>query len=122
MMATLDLLTSAGASVRCMVDLGGTPLADPDGIVPILAAVARLRPEVLFLNASFQTARADDFARAIAAASRAVTLPGRVVVRLKGRNLEAAKNVLTPLGLEVVEGLDAGVRAAVRGWIAREVS
>jgi len=114
MMATLDLFVAEDARVRCMVDLGGAALADPRGIVPIFSAMARLRPDVLFVNAYFQTVLADGFAQAIVDAHRAVTLPGRVVVRLKGRNGDAAKAILAPLGFEIVEELGDGIRAAAR--------
>jgi succinyl-CoA synthetase beta subunit len=114
MMATLDWLVAAGARVRYMIDLGGTPLADRRGLVPVFAALAELNPAVVFVNAYFQTARADDFAQAILEAHDARPITSRVVVRLKGREAAAARLALAPLGFEIHERLADGLRAAAR--------
>jgi succinyl-CoA synthetase beta subunit len=114
MMATLDLFVAAGARVRYMVDLGGTPLSDRSKLVPILGAMTELKPDVLFINAYFQTALADDFARAIVDAHEASPITSRVIVRLKGRNAEAARQMLAGCGFEMYEDFVEGVRAALR--------
>jgi succinyl-CoA synthetase beta subunit len=112
MMATLDWLTAAGVRVRYMVDLGGTPLADRRGLVSIIGALSGLGAAVVFINAYFQTALADDFAQSIVEAHAANPLQSRVVVRLKGRNADAGRRVLAPYGFDVHEGLLDGLRAA----------
>ncbi|MGH9346807.1 MAG: ATP-grasp domain-containing protein [Vicinamibacterales bacterium] len=122
MMATLDWLTAAGVSVRYMVDLGGTPLADRRGLVPIVGALSGLGASVVFINAYFQTALADDFAHAIVEAHAASPLRGHVVVRLKGRNADAARRVLEPCDFDVHEGLLEGLRAAATAAVRRKVS
>lgn len=114
MMATLDWLTSAGVRVRYMIDLGGTPLADPRGLVPIVEALSGIGAGVVFINAYFQTALADDFARAVVEAHTARPIRARVIVRLKGRNAAAARDVLVPCGFDVYEGLLDGLRAAAQ--------
>lgn len=114
MMATLDLLSANGARVRFMVDLGGTPLADRRKLVPILTAMIGLHPAVLFINAYFQTALADDFAQSIADALGLSSMASRVIVRLKGRNADAARVILAPYGFEMYEGLAEGIAAVLR--------
>ena len=113
MMATLDLLSAAGARVRFMVDLGGTPLADRRKLVPILTAMIGLAPVVLFINAYFQTALADDFARSIVDALEMSSMTSRVIVRLKGRNAEGARRILAPHRVEMYEGLAEGLAAVL---------
>ena len=113
MMATLDFLSAAGAPVRYMIDLGGTPLADPRGLVPIFAAVSELQPAVVFVNAYFQTALADGFAAALLDAHAANPIRGRVIVRLKGRNASRAHALLAPHGFELRSELEEGLLAAL---------
>ncbi len=115
MMATLDMLVDSGARVRLMVDLGGVVLAGPERIAPVLRAVAAVRPQTTFVNAYFQTARCDDFARALASAFTDARLAGRVVIRLKGRYDAQAREILAPLGFDVHADLQPALAAALAG-------
>lgn len=111
MMATLDLLRSAGLKVRAVVDLGGTVLAGGEGLRRVLAAVAPLKPRITFINAFLQTALCDVFADSLAAAHAGTALAGKVVVRLKGRRAEAGQARLEPLGFTVHEDLRPAIGA-----------
>ncbi len=118
MMATLDLMVAYGIRVRCVIDMGGTPLGGAEGLVPIFQAVAAMRPKVTFINAYFHTALAESFAHGVLGAAETAPLPGRVILRLLGRNAEAGRAILAPLGFDVhgglTEALDA-VAAATPG-------
>lgn len=115
MMATLDLLMGAGLKVRAVIDLGGTVLSGGEGLRGVLSAVAPANPRVTFINAFLQTAFCDVFAESLAAAHEGAALPGRVVVRLKGRQAEAGRARLQPLGFEVHEDLRPAIEALMAG-------
>ena len=53
----------------------------------------------------------DATARGFAAAHAAAPLKGRVILRLKGRNADAARAVLAPLGFEIHEDLVPAIAA-----------
>jgi succinyl-CoA synthetase beta subunit len=111
MMATLDLMVGHGIRVRCVIDMGGTPLGGAEGLVPIFQAVAAMRPEVTFINAYFHTALAESFAHGVVGAAETAPLPGRVVLRLLGRNAEAGRAILAPLGFVVHDDLTEALEA-----------
>ncbi|MER9638550.1 ATP-grasp domain-containing protein [Mesorhizobium sp. M0228] len=111
MMATLDLLVSAGQRVRAVIDLGGTVLSGSDGLEGVLAATALARPRVTFLNAFLQTAHCDIFARGLAEAHGKCPSGGSIIVRLKGRNAELGRECLAPLGFELHEDLGQAIEA-----------
>ena len=118
MMATLDLMVAHGIRVRCVIDMGGTPLGGAEGLVPIFQAVAAMNPRVTFINAYFHTALADSFARGVVDAAATAPLPGRVIMRLLGRNAADGRALLAPLGFECYDGLTealAAVAAVARG-------
>jgi len=118
MMATLDLMVAQDMRVRCVIDMGGTPLGGAEGLVPIFQAVAAMNPRVTFINAYFHTALADSFARGVVDAATTAPLPGRVIMRLLGRNAADGRALLAPLGFECYDGLTealAAVAAAARG-------
>jgi succinyl-CoA synthetase beta subunit len=105
MMATLDLMVAYGIRVRCVIDMGGTPLGGAEGLMPIFQAVAAMRPKVTFINAYFHTALAESFAHGIVGSADTAPLPGRVILRLLGRNAEAGRAILAPLGFATHDGL-----------------
>ncbi|WP_342640442.1 ATP-grasp domain-containing protein [Rhodoligotrophos ferricapiens] len=115
MMATLDLLADAGLRVRAVIDLGGTVLSGAEGLRQVLAAVGPLKPRVTFLNAFMQTAFCDIFAEGLAGAHQTAPLPGRVVVRLKGRRADIGRARLQPLGFEIHEDLEPAIAALAPG-------
>lgn len=112
-MATCDMLVDLGARVRCVIDLGGGPIGNPEGMVPVFRAVAALEPRVTFINAYLHSSLADDFARAVVAAHRQAPVRGRVLLRLLGRNAEEGRRILAPLGFEVHEDLVGALEAVV---------
>jgi succinyl-CoA synthetase beta subunit len=111
MMATLDLLTLRGCSVRAAVDLGGTAFLGPEVLGEIVRATLELMPRVLFVNAFFMTASCEPLARAVAAGLGDEAGATRVIARLKGRDLDAARAIL---GIPVLEDLDEAVRVVVQ--------
>ncbi|MBT6117240.1 MAG: hypothetical protein HOH66_05190 [Rhodospirillaceae bacterium] len=113
-MATADMLTELGVPLRCVMDLGGAPVSGAEGMVPVFEAVAALAPEVTFINAYLHSSLADKFAEAIRAAYGRRPFPGRVVLRLLGRNAEAGHAILAPLGFEVVEGFVDALETVAR--------
>lgn len=117
MMATLDMIAEAGGRPRLMVDLGGVVLGGEEGMVAVFRALGGLSSRATFINAYLQTALCDNFARALVAAYSAAPFSGRVVVRLKGRNGDVAREILKPLGFDVHSELEpalAATLAAVR--------
>lgn len=111
MMATLDLMVAYGIRVRCVIDMGGTPLGGAEGLVPIFRAVAAMQPKVTFINAYFHTALAESFARGVLGAAETAPLPGRVILRLLGRNAAEGQAILAPLGFSAHDGLTEALDA-----------
>lgn len=106
MMATLDMIVKGGGRPQLMIDLGGVVLGGEQSMVRVFQAVSRISPRVAFINAYLQTARCDNFARALVATYSTVPFAGMVVIRLKGRNDETARQILKPLGFGVHTDLE----------------
>ncbi len=119
MMATADLLGAAGVTLRAAVDLGGNAFGNPEGLVEVVRLVLGLKPRVIFFNAFFNLAFCDFLARGIADGFQGGDYRGKVVVRLKGRNLPEAREILAPLGFTLLEDLPEAIEAVVA--MAREV-
>jgi succinyl-CoA synthetase beta subunit len=113
MMATLDLLVAGGCRPRLMIDLGGVVLGPSEGMVPLFETLGSLMPKATFINVYFQTALCDDFARALATAYAKAPFPGRVVMRLKGRNEGAARAILKPFGFQIHGDLRSALEATL---------
>jgi succinyl-CoA synthetase beta subunit len=111
MMATLDMMVAHGIRVRCVIDMGGTPLGGSAGLIPIFEAVAAMRPKMTFINAYFHTALADSFARGVLDAAETAPLSGKLILRLVGRRAEEGRRLLAPLGFETHEGLVEAIAA-----------
>lgn len=111
MMATLDLLATAGCRVRAVIDLGGSVLAGGEVLARVFRAVVATRPRTTFINAFMQTAHCDELARHLVAAHHAAPLPGRVLIRLKGRYAEEGRRLLAECGFEVHEDLRPAIAA-----------
>jgi succinyl-CoA synthetase beta subunit len=111
MMATLDMMVAHGIRVRCVIDMGGTPLGGSEGLIPIFQAAAVMRPRVTFINAYFHTALADSFARGVLGAAETAPLSGRLILRLVGRRSEEGRRLLAPLGFETHGDLMEAIRA-----------
>ncbi|MBB3063745.1 ATP-grasp domain-containing protein [Limibacillus halophilus] len=111
MMATLDLLSERGLSVRGVVDLGGSVLAGGEALGRVFEAVSDANPLITFFNAYLHTALCDELARMLVEAQKIAPLRGRVVIRLKGRNSESGRAMLTEQGFEVFEDLSAAIEA-----------
>jgi succinyl-CoA synthetase beta subunit len=120
MMATLDMMIAQGISVRCVIDMAGTPLGGSAGLIPVFQAVAAMRPKVTFINAHFHTALADSFARGVLGAAETAPLSGKLILRLVGRRAEEGRRLLAPLGFETHESLvEAIVAVAAAAQEAR---
>jgi succinyl-CoA synthetase beta subunit len=118
MMATVDLLGAAGVTLRAAVDLGGNAFSNPEGLAEVVRLVLGLEPKVIFFNAFFNLAFCDFLARGVADGFQGSGYRGKVLVRLRGRNLPEAQAILTPLGFTLFEDLPEaidGVIAAARG-------
>jgi succinyl-CoA synthetase beta subunit len=121
MMATVDLLAAAGGRLRAAIDLGGTVFGDPRRLVEVVREVLRLRPWVVLVNGFFQLASCEVLAQGVAdaLADRALNakdgpMPA-IIVRLRGRGMSQARDLLGPLGLRLIEDLDEACRAAAAG-------
>jgi succinyl-CoA synthetase beta subunit len=111
MMATLDLLVAAGARTRLMVDLGGTVLRGVSGLAPVFDAITKADCRVILVNAFLQTARCDALAASIVAVTRDAPTGTRLVVRLKGREADRAREILAEAGIPLVPELETAVAA-----------
>ena len=111
MMATLDLLVASGVRPRLVVDLGGTVLRGASGLAPVFAAIAKAGCPVILVNAFLQTARCDALAASIVEVTRGVPAGTRLVVRLKGREADRAREILASVGIPLMPGLDAAIAA-----------
>jgi succinyl-CoA synthetase beta subunit len=118
MMATVDLLAAAGGRLRAALDLGGAVFADPPRLVEVVREVLRLRPAAVLVNGFFQLASCEALARGVAGAvadqaAEADTPRPAMIVRLRGRGMSEARDVLAPLGVTLVEDLEEACRRAV---------
>ena len=113
MMVTVDLLGSAGIKLRAAVDLGGLAFGTAPQLADMLRNVMGLSPRLIFVNAFFNLAFCDPLARGIADAIRDQSFRGRVVVRLRGRNLAEARAILQPMDLSVFEELEAAIQCVI---------
>jgi succinyl-CoA synthetase beta subunit len=111
MMATLDQLVAAGIRPRLMVDLGGTVLRGASGLAPVFESIVKAGCPVILVNAFLQTARCDALAASIAEVTRDAPAGTRLVVRLKGREAERAREILAGAGIPLVTELDAAIVA-----------
>jgi succinyl-CoA synthetase beta subunit len=112
MMATLDLLVAAGVRPRLMVDLGGTVLRGTSGLAPVFGSIAKAGCPIILVNAFLQTARCDALAASIVEVTRGAPAGTRLVVRLKGREADRAREILAGAGIPLVPELDAAIAAA----------
>lgn len=112
MMATVDLLGAAGMRLLAAVDLGGTAFGSPT-LPEVIRLVIGLSPKVILINAFFNLAFCDILAQGIADGFRGERYGGRVVVRLRGRNLAEAKAILRPLGFTLVDELSDAIDQVV---------
>lgn len=117
MMATVDLVTQAGGSVRAAIDLGGLVLREADELADLVGLVADLRPRAVLVNAFFQLATCDALARGLAAGLARSRLEAPMVVRLRGRGWDEAHRLLEPHG--VVEEPDLGTACTLVASLAR---
>jgi succinyl-CoA synthetase beta subunit len=111
MMATLDQLVTAGIRPRLMVDLGGTVLRGTVGLAPVFEAIAKTGCPVILVNAFLQTARCDALAASIVEVTRDAAAGTRLVVRLKGREADRAREILAGAGIPLITELDAAIAA-----------
>ena len=93
--------------------MAGTPFGEAPGLVGVFQAVATLKAKVTFINAYFHTALADNVARSMANAFAKAPLGGHLILRLVGRNAEAGRAILTPLGFEAHGELEASLKAVI---------
>ncbi|MGM0561117.1 MAG: ATP-grasp domain-containing protein [Pseudomonadota bacterium] len=118
MMATLDILCEAKLRVRAVVDLGGSVLAGGEVLGRVFQAVVAAGPRATFLNAYMHTALCDELARMMIEAQRIAPLEGRVLVRLKGRNSDVGRSLLSDQGFDVFEDLGPAIETLTQ---AREL-
>jgi succinyl-CoA synthetase beta subunit len=118
MMATLDLLVAARVRARLVVDLGGTVLRGAGGLAPVFDAIGKAGCPVIFVNAFLQTARCDALAESIVEVTQGAPAGTRLVVRLRGREAERAREILARAGIPLVPELDAAIAATAEAACA----
>lgn len=120
MMATIDLLSAGGVTVKAAVDLAGVAFASAAKISEVVRLVGSLSPKLIFFNAFLNLASCDQLALGIAEAFGGHDHGGRVIVRLRGRNLPEAKEILSSLSVPQFDDLPDAISAVVRR--SREVN
>jgi succinyl-CoA synthetase beta subunit len=120
-MATLDLVTDAGATAACVVDLGGAVFR-PEGVVSeVIRLVAELRPRVILLNCLLQLASFDALAEAVASGLREADRHVTLVVRCASGHRATAADALAAFSPTIHDDLAsacadaAGVSSGVPG-------
>jgi succinyl-CoA synthetase beta subunit len=104
-MATLDLVTDAGATAACVVDLGGAVFR-PAGIVSeVVRMVADLRPRAILVNCLLQLASFEDLADELANGLRGAAPDAALVVRCAPEHREIAAEALDAFSPAVHEDL-----------------
>jgi succinyl-CoA synthetase beta subunit len=110
-MATLDLITDAGASAACVVDLGGAVFR-PEGVVSeVVRLVCEMRPRALLVNCLLQLASFDALAAEVAAGLRAAGFGEALVVRCAPDHRAIAERALEEFAPLVLDDLGAACRA-----------
>ncbi len=111
MMATVDSLGSGHGTIRAAVDLGSAVFTESRVIGEIVREVQTLRPKLIFVNAFFQLASCLRLAEGLRAGLDAAEWSGPVVVRLAGRDVDAARALLAPV--PVIEDFEEACRLAI---------
>ncbi len=119
MMATFDGLIDVGASVRAVVDTGGTSMYGAAGILPLFQATVALKAPIIFFSTFFQTGRCDLIAQGIAEACAQATPEGRLLARLEGNKGERGREILSEIGFEVNERIEHALNAVA--FACREI-
>jgi succinyl-CoA synthetase beta subunit len=109
-MATLDVVTSAGGRPANFLDIGGGARAERvrKGVELILRDG---KARVLFVNVFGGITRCDEVAQGVVEATQAVRLP--TVIRLTGTNEAEGRAVLSRAGLTPVRTMEEGAARAV---------
>jgi succinyl-CoA synthetase beta subunit len=93
-MATLDLVTDAGATAACVVDLGGAVFRPGGVVAEVVGLVAELRPRAILVNCLLQIASFDALASELAIGLRESGWDGPLVVRCAPGDRETAAAAL----------------------------
>jgi succinyl-CoA synthetase beta subunit len=113
-MATLDSLNRFNGKGGVFLDLGGTD--DPQTVKEAFVLMHKAKPKVIFLNIFGGITKCDTVALGIkeALGSEGIKIP--VVARIRGRNEEEGKKILSDAGFIATENLElAAKRAAELG-------
>lgn len=93
-MATLDIVSDMGGKVHSLLDLQGHVIHDLEGAKLLIQEIQKFSPKSFLFNFYFQVASCKILAEAIASELGGTSIP--VTVRMKGIDLEEAKNKLRP--------------------------
>jgi succinyl-CoA synthetase beta subunit len=111
-MATMDLVKYYGGEPANFLDIGGS--SNPDKVVNALRIITR-DPNVkaILFNIFGGITRTDDVANGIVAAMQEFKVAVPVVIRLTGTNEEEALRILSGVGMQALNDMDAAVKQVV---------
>jgi succinyl-CoA synthetase beta subunit len=115
MMTALDVLTSLGGRVRCVVDMQGLPLQGEQGIARLCQILAEALPEIILIGGRFQAPVADVFAAAIAQSLGGLIEGRRAIGWIAGNRSEEARMILAATGFQTCEDFRQAMVMATAG-------
>jgi succinyl-CoA synthetase beta subunit len=110
-MATLDMLARFGGKPAIFLDLGGTD--DPEKVKACFRLMNEARPSKIFLNIFGGITKCDTVAAGVTKVieEEKITIP--LVARIKGRNEEAAREILAKAGIEAESSFEKAAEKVV---------
>jgi succinyl-CoA synthetase beta subunit len=109
-MATLDALNHFNGKGGVFLDLGGTD--DPQKVKDAFILLHEANPKVIFLNIFGGITKCDTVAMGIKEALDSVGVKVPVVARIRGRNEDEGKKILSDAGFIATEDLEVAAKKA----------
>ncbi|HEX9710631.1 MAG TPA: ADP-forming succinate--CoA ligase subunit beta [Candidatus Thermoplasmatota archaeon] len=111
-MATLDMLDRYGGKPAIFLDLGGTD--DPEKVKACFRLMNEAAPKKIFLNIFGGITKCDTVARGVTEviAEERITIP--MVVRIRGRNEQEARDILQAAGIEAETKFEAAAERVAK--------
>ena len=110
-MATLDMLSRFGGRPAIFLDLGGTD--DPEKVKACFRLMNEAKPSKIFLNIFGGITKCDTVAQGVTKVIEEENIKIPLVARIKGRNEDAAREILAKAGIEAETSFEKAAEKVV---------
>ncbi|HKZ60293.1 MAG TPA: ADP-forming succinate--CoA ligase subunit beta [Candidatus Thermoplasmatota archaeon] len=110
-MATLDMLSRFGGRPAIFLDLGGTD--DPEKVKACFRLMDEAKPSKIFLNIFGGITKCDTVAQGVTKVIEEENIKIPLVARIKGRNEDAAREILAKAGIEAETSFEKAAEKVV---------